>query len=120
MRVRVAGNNGYLTIKGITTGMSRPEFEYDIPLDDARKLLEMCEKPLIEKNRRVIPIGELTWEVDEFLGENAGLIVAEVELDSTDQEINLPDWIGSEVTDDHRYFNSKLAKHPFSQWNKPE
>ena len=118
VRVRIAGNKGLLTIKGIRTGMSRPEFEYEIPLDDARQLLTLCEKPLIEKYRRMIPHEGLTWEVDEFLGENQGLVVAEVELESTEEQVTLPEWVGEEVTDDHRYFNSRLAKHPFSEWNK--
>lgn len=116
VRIRIAGDKGILTIKGINIGATRQEFEYDVPLDDAKEMLELCEKPLIEKNRRIIEHAGMDWEVDEFLGENAGLVVAEIELDSEDQSFEMPEWVGAEVTDDPRYFNSKLSIHPFSKW----
>jgi CYTH domain-containing protein len=117
VRVRVAGEQGYLTIKGATTGITRSEFEYPIPLAHALELLAtLCEPPLIEKTRYRIPHKHLTWEVDEFSGDNQGLVIAEVELTDPAQAIALPDWIGQEVSDDPRYYNSNLAKHPFTQW----
>ena len=117
VRVRAAGDSGYLTIKGITVGAVRSEFEYEIPRADADQMLdELCEQPLIEKTRYEIEAGDLTWEIDEFAGVNEGLIVAEVELEVEAQEILLPAWVGAEVTDDPRYFNSNLVAHPFSAW----
>jgi len=117
VRVRVIGDKGYLTIKGITTGATRTEYEYEIPVTDANALLkELCLKPTIEKYRYEVPNKGFIWEVDEFLGENEGLIVAEIELESEDQEFEFPDWVGEEVTDDPRYFNSNLIAHPFSMW----
>ena len=117
VRVRVAGDRGYLTIKGITVGAVRSEFEYEIPRADADQMLdELCEQPLIEKTRYEIEAGELTWEIDEFAGVNEGLIVAEVELEDEAQEIALPDWVGIEVSHDPRYFNANLIAHPFSEW----
>jgi len=117
VRVRVIGDRGFLTIKGITVGATRTEFEYPIPADDAEAMLDdLCERPLIEKTRHIVESGELTWEIDEFAGVNQGLIVAEVELESADQEILLPEWIGAEVTDDPRYFNANLIADPYSKW----
>lgn len=117
VRVRTVGDRGYLTIKGKTVGFSRAEFEYVIPLQDAQEMLEtLCQPPLIEKTRYKIPLGDVVWEVDEFAGANAGLILAEVELREEQQVVDLPDWIGSEVSHDPRYFNSNLAKTPFSLW----
>jgi adenylate cyclase len=116
VRIRIAGEAAHLTVKGLTTGATRAEFEYPIPVDEAKQLLDLCEKPLIEKNRRVIPQGGLRWEVDEFLGDNQGLVVAEIELESEDQEIAKPEWIGEEVTDDPRYYNSNLATTPYKTW----
>lgn len=117
VRVRVAGDQGFLTIKGITTGAARTEFEYRIPVDDAEAMLdELCERPLIEKTRHVVEHAGLTWEIDEFGGVNEGLIVAEVELRSEDQEVTLPEWVGAEVTDDSRYYNANLIAHPYSEW----
>jgi adenylate cyclase len=118
VRVRIAGAKGYLTIKGVTTGVSRPEFEYVIPLEDAESLLLLCDGPLVEKLRHRIVYEGLTWEVDEFLGENAGLIVAEVELTREDQVFSRPSWVGLEVTMDARYYNSNLASNPFTRWDK--
>lgn len=117
VRVRVAGAKAYLTIKGATTGASRAEFEYEIPLKDAQSLLLLCDGPLVEKLRHRIEYQGLTWEVDEFLGENAGLVVAEVELTSEDQVFSRPPWIEREVTSDARYYNSNLASTPYSRWS---
>lgn len=117
VRVRTIDDKGYLTIKGITVGATRAEYEYEIPADEANELLDnLCERPLIEKTRYKIPHGGLTWEVDEFAGDNQGLIVAEVELTAEDQEVALPDWAGEEVTGDPRYFNSNLIANPYSTW----
>jgi adenylate cyclase len=117
VRVRLAAGKGTITIKGMSQGIARPEFEYGIPSEDARALLDqLCLRPLIEKTRYLVPWGGLTWEVDVFEGENEGLIVAEVELASEDQEIELPDWIGEEVTGDPRYFNASLVAAPYNSW----
>ena len=116
VRIRVVGDQGWITVKGLTVGATRAEFEYAIPVDDAHEMLELCAQPLIEKTRTVVDLGDLQWEIDEFTGPNEGLIVAEVELQRADQEIDLPDWVGDEVTDDPRYFNATLTAHPFSTW----
>ena len=119
VRVRVVGEQGYLTIKGASTGITRAEFEYPIPLNDALELLStLCEPPLIQKKRYTIAHEGMVWEVDEFEGDNQGLIVAEVELTDAQQAIALPDWIDREVSDDPRYFNANLAKHPFREWGE--
>ncbi|MBB5351548.1 CYTH domain-containing protein [Haloferula luteola] len=117
VRVRLEGDRGVLTIKGRSEGISRLEFEYPIPCEDAAELLEkLCERPLIEKRRYRVPSAGSVWEVDEFFGENEGLVVAEIELESAEQGIELPTWVGREVSDDPRYFNSNLVKYPFQQW----
>ena len=116
VRVRTKEDKGYLTIKGIAVGATRMEFEYEIPHKDAAILLDLCERPLIEKNRYTLEQGGFVWEVDEFFGENLGLIVAEIELQSEDQEFSKPDWVGEEVTEDPRYFNSNLGKNPYTHW----
>lgn len=117
VRIRTVGEKAFLTIKGITVGASRAEYEYEIPFADCNAMLDtLAEKPIIEKKRYKIARAGLTWEIDEFFGENAGLIVAEVELESEDQKIDKPEWIGEEVTGDPRYFNSNLIKHPFTKW----
>ena len=116
VRVRTVEDKAYLTIKGITVKASRLEFEYEIPFQDANTLLEICEKPLIEKNRYKVEERGFIWEIDEFFGENQGLIVAEVELEGEDQEFPKPDWVGEEVTGDPRYFNSNLIKNPYTKW----
>lgn len=117
VRVRLAGGKGTLTIKGLTQGFSKLEFEYEIPPEEARDLLDsLCEKPLIEKTRYRIKHGGLVWEVDEFAGENNGLVLAEVELSHENQPIDKPAWLGPEISGDPRYFNSNLVKNPFSQW----
>lgn len=117
VRVRIMDTTGYLTIKGKGKGLARNEYEYEIPLDDATEMLrDLCGKPLIEKVRYKIPYGGFVWEVDHFEGENAGLVVAEIELASEDQLFEKPDWIGREVTGDARYFNAALQQHPYSLW----
>lgn len=116
VRARTMGPKAALTIKGITVGATRLEFEYDIPMDDCNQLLDLCEQPIIEKTRYKIPYGGLIWEVDEFHGVNDGLVVAECELESEDQSIEKPDWIVEEVTGDPRYFNSNLIANPFTTW----
>lgn len=117
VRVRIEGDNAMLTIKGRTVGATRGEWEYPIPLEDAQVFLDsLCERPIIEKYRYRIPYQGLTWEVDEFLGDNAGLVVAEVELGREDQPFAKPEWVGQEVTHDARYFNANLLRHPYSKW----
>ncbi len=117
VRVRLEGDRSKLTIKGKTVGMSRLEYEYDIPLDDANEMLDkLCQKPLIEKTRYLRKEDDLTWEIDIFDGENAGLMVAEIELASEDQTVPLSSWVGEEVTGDVRYYNSNLVNNPFSRW----
>ena len=116
VRARTMGPKAALTIKGITVGATRLEFEYEIPMDDCNQLLDLCEQPIIEKTRYKIPFGGLIWEVDEFHGVNDGLVVAECELESEDQSIEKPEWIGDEVTGDSRYFNSNLIANPFTAW----
>lgn len=120
-RVRVAGDKAWLTIKGGTKGIERLEFEYEIPTADAEQMLdELCEKPLVEKTRYMREHAGHTWEIDRFQGDNAGLLIAEVELQSADEKPELPDWILREVSDEPRYFNSSLVKHPYSQWSDEE
>ena len=117
VRVRTAEDKAFLTIKGLTLGATRAEYEYEIPFDEGKAMLDaLAEKPLIEKKRYKIPAGGLTWEIDEFLGDNAGLIVAEVELKSEDQAFERPVWLGDEVTGDTRYYNANLIKKPFTRW----
>ena len=117
VRVRAAADRAQLTIKGITVGASRSEFEYDIPVADADVMLaELCEQPIIDKTRHVVEVDGTTWEIDEFAGANEGLVVAEVELDDPDQEFTRPAWLGREVTDDPRYFNANLVQHPYAEW----
>ena len=117
VRIRAIGDRGFVTIKGISRGPVRAEYDYEIPYRDAREMLrELCEGPLIDKERFRIPYANLIWEVDVFAGENQGLIFAEVELDDENQTVRKPPWIGKEVTDDPRYFNSNLVVHPFSKW----
>ena len=118
VRIRIADDQAFLTIKGKNRGIRRAEFEYALPLDDAQQLLDLCEGPIIDKLRYRIPCGELCWEVDEFSGENAGLVVAEIELESEHQTFPRPEWLGEEVSDDARYYNSSLSRHPYSEWPK--
>jgi CYTH domain-containing protein len=117
VRVRVVGEEGFLTIKGPSRGIARAEYEYRIPSREADEMLgTLCLQPLIEKYRYRIEHAGLVWEVDEFLGENQGLILAEVELADERQRIPLPDWAGEEVSHDPRYYNANLVRHPFSKW----
>ena len=112
VRVRILNDKGILTIKSKTIGISRLEFEYEIPLNEAHELIELCEKPFIEKIRNIVVIDAHKWEIDEFGGQNEGLILAEIELESETVKVNLPSWIGIEVSHDSRYFNSNLIKNP--------
>lgn len=119
VRVRTVGERGWITVKGLTRGIRRQEFEYEIPVIDAREMLDaLCERPLIEKVRYRIPHAGLTWEVDEFLGDNQGLVLAEVELADESVYVELPPWAGEEVSNDPRYFNSSLAKSPWPGWGR--
>ena len=116
VRVRIAGSRAYLTIKGLTRGVSRPEFEYEIPLQDGEALLTLCDGLPLEKDRYTLQHAGATWEVDEFLGANAGLAIAEIELNDERQEFERPGWLSTEVTDDPRYFNSSLIAAPYGTW----
>jgi len=118
VRVRIKEDKGFLTIKSPsnTTGISRYEWEKEIPYYEAVELLALCDSGLIDKTRYLIPVGGFTFEVDEFHGENKGLIMAEIELKSEEEDFPRPDWLGEEVTNDYRYYNSYLAKHPFTRW----
>lgn len=117
VRVRVAGKRGTLTIKGISIGPRRTELEYEIPLADAEHMLDtLCIRPLIEKTRHTLKLGTHSWEVDVFEGDNAGLVVAEIELQNEDEAFDRPSWLGEEVTHDPRYFNSNLVAHPYRAW----
>jgi len=119
VRVRMAGDRGFLTIKGKSEGAGRDEFEYSIPAADARQMLDrLCVPPTIEKTRYVVRANGLKWEIDDFAGENRGLIVAEVELEDERQEIVKPEWLGDEVTADARYYNLNLVGRPYSQWQQ--
>ncbi len=119
VRVRTIHDRGILTIKGASKGATRLEYEFDIPIEDARELLEkLCYKPLIKKTRYKIPFAGFIWEVDEFEGENRGLIFAEIELEYEGQTFQKPSWIGREVTGDGRYYNANLVRNPFSSWKK--
>ena len=116
VRVRTANDKAFLTIKGVTSGMTRLEFEYPIPRTDADALLDLCEKPLVEKTRYKEVIGGFTWEIDVFHGDNDGLVVAEVEVPSEATKFEMPRWAGVEVSSDPRYFNSNLAVNPYKNW----
>ncbi|MEE9910234.1 MAG: CYTH domain-containing protein [Deltaproteobacteria bacterium] len=116
VRVRVEGEKATLTVKGVNCGATRNEYEYPIPVADALELLGICDGPVLEKNRHIIVCDGLTWEVDEFLGANQGLIIAEVELQSENQSFQCPEWVGQEVTGDPRYYNSNLCTHPYCEW----
>jgi adenylate cyclase len=117
VRVRIGGDQAYLNIKSMRLGMSRDEFEYPIPIEDAEHMLaNLCSGTVIEKIRHHVHFAGLLWEIDEFLGANEGLVVAEVELESEDQAFEKPDWVGDEVTEDPSYYNVSLVRHPFTQW----
>jgi len=120
VRVRISGDEAHLNIKGATIGAKRLEFEYPIPLEQASIMLDsLSAGPLIEKVRYLIPQGHLTWEIDVFSGDNAGLVVAEIELSDADEAFDIPTWIGEEVTHDTRYYNTRLSREPYSTWNTP-
>jgi len=116
IRVRIAGEEAFLTIKGKTKGASRAEFEYEIPVDEAKELIEKFCTKTVEKRRFYVVFRGKTWEIDVFSGKNEGLIVAEIELDSETEQYDKPDWVTKEVTSDFKYTNSQLAKHPFCEW----
>lgn len=116
VRVRITGETAFLTVKGETTGISRLEFEYPIPLADAEAMMNLCQQPVIEKVRYKIPQGELCWEVDVFAGLNQGLVIAEIELPREDYGFEKPTWLGAEVSNQAKYHNSKLIRKPYTQW----
>lgn len=117
IRVRIQGATAKLNIKHTHDGVSRREYEYELPLEDAHELLEhVALRPLIDKTRHHVRRGDHLWEIDEFHGENAGLIVAEIELTDADETFERPNWLGKEVSDDMRYYNSSLSEHPYSKW----
>ncbi|RZJ72452.1 CYTH domain-containing protein [Flavobacterium sp.] len=120
VRVRIKGESGFITVKGKgnETGTTRFEWETEISLMEAKPLLKLCESGSIEKIRYEVPVGRLTFEVDEFFGDNSGLILAELELSDENEPYEKPDWLGQEVTNDDRYYNSYLSKNPFSKWPK--
>jgi adenylate cyclase len=116
VRIRIGGERAWITIKGRSTGISRQEFEYEIPVEDARELLGMCLPSVIDKTRHEVPHAGQVWEVDVFHGENEGLVVAEVELEDEAASPEIPEWVGAEVSADARYFNSHLAVTPYTKW----
>lgn len=117
VRVRTVGRRAFLTIKASKSGFSRHEYEYEIPFGDAGEMLDrICERPLIEKTRYALDVAGLEWTIDVFAGDNAGLVVAEVEVGREDQEIEIPHWVDREVTGDPRFFNVNLFRHPYSAW----
>lgn len=120
VRVRIRGGKGYLTIKGPSPdgGISRYEWEHEIPVDEARELMQLCEGGVIDKVRYLVPWGKHIFEVDEFWGDNEGLVMAEVELDAVDETFERPPFLGKEVTGDRRYYNSCLTEHPFKEWGR--
>ena len=117
VRVRIKNQRGYLTVKGKNDGISRSEFEYKIPKSDAEELLKLCEPSIIVKRRYIVNVNGSIWEVDVFEGDNAGLIVAEIELQSEDEYFVKPDWLGAEVSFDAKYYNSNLSKNPYRLWS---
>ena len=119
VRIRIEGKLAFINIKSATLGVCRQEYQYPIPLDEANMILnDLCEKPLIEKTRFKLPQDGFVWEIDVFSGENDGLIVAEIELNSENDSYPKPDWLGMEVSDDPRYYNVNLVSHPFNTWNR--
>ena len=120
VRVRIEGDAAFLNMKSRQLGTTRQEFDYEIPVTDARELLKLCVGGLIDKCRHYVEYAGKLWEVDEFLGDNAGLVVAEIELESADEAFDLPPWAGKQVTDSLRYYNLALAARPYSQWSEAE
>ena len=120
VRVRIQGDAAFLNLKSRELGRTRQEFDYPIPVEDARALLALCVGGVIDKRRHLVRHGGHLWEVDEFLGDNAGLVVAEIELDNADEAFDMPDWAGREVTEEARYYNLALASHPYVRWSAGE
>lgn len=120
VRVRIADGRAFLNLKSRELGHTRQEFEYDVPMDDAQALLALCVGGLLEKQRHHVRVGAHLWEVDEFLGDNTGLVVAEIELAHADEDFERPAWLGREVTDEARYYNLALASRPYSAWSAGE
>lgn len=121
IRARIAGDRAWLNLKSKRSGLSRLEYEYEIPVSEANEMLiGLCEGPLIEKYRHELPLGNHLWEIDEFLGDNAGLIVAEIELDDENEMFERPEWVGDEVTHEARFYNFNLATRPFKSWSIDE
>ena len=120
VRIRVKGDEGFITVKGLgsESGASRFEWEKEIPVSDALELMKLCEPGVIDKTRYLVDVGGHTYEVDEFYGDNDGLVVAEIELSSEDEDFIRPEWLGEEVTGDVKYYNSMLMKHPYKNWQK--
>ncbi len=118
VRVRLAGDDATLTVKGSRSGISRLEFQYSIPPTDAANLLALCPRPLIDKTRHIVHHAGMKWEIDIFHGDNEGLRIAEVELERVDQPIDLPEWVGEEVSQDPKFYNSELSRHPYTNWKK--
>ena len=120
VRIRIRGEEGFLTIKGASDekGLSRYEFEQKISLADAEELLKLCEPGAIDKIRNLVPVGKHIWEIDVFNGDNAGLVLAEIELACEDEPFERPQWLGQEVSGDRRYYNSMLTKHPYKEWKE--
>jgi len=116
VRIRLIGQKGIITIKGITKGTTRLEFEYEIPKNEAEELILLCENPIIQKTRNIVLINKHTWEIDVFDGVNKGLAVAEIELTSEDEKFEIPEWVGKEVSYDNKYFNASLIKNPYCEW----
>ena len=120
VRIRIRDDKGYITIKGPSKGFSRYEWEKEIALDEAQQLMELCERPLIDKTRYLIKSGRHVFEVDEFYGDNEGLIMAEVELGSDDEAFEKPEWLGKEVTGDRKYYNSHRRVYPYKMWKEED
>ena len=116
VRIRITKNKGFVTIKSKNIGSLRKEFEYEIPIEDAKELILLCEKPIIQKTRYIVEYSSHIWEIDIFEGENQGLEVAEIELSQENEEFSIPDWIGPEVTNESKYYNSQLIINPFMNW----
>ena len=121
VRVRLEGDKANMNIKSLEIGLSRDEYEYEIPYDEGRRMLNtLAVGPVIEKDRYLVRFGNHVWEIDEFFGDNAGLVVAEVELVSEEEQIELPSWVGQEVTNEAKFYNVSLSKHPYKDWNDDE
>ncbi len=117
VRVRIKPGSAFLAVKGTTNGVTRTEYEYQIPISEAECMLdEICQKPIIEKDRYKVIIGGLKWDIDEFHGANEGLVIAEVELEEENQQIELPEWVGQEVSHEPKYYNSNLVQNPYCKW----